>query len=73
MAQEGTPREAPHDESPRVNVALGLAAVAVALFIVALVVAQDGNDWLWPLTGVVGAVAAIIGWSAQRPRPAVEP
>lgn len=69
MAQEGTPREAPHDESPRVNAALGIAALAVALFIVAIVVAQDGNDWLWPLTGVVGAVAAITGWSAGRPRP----
>jgi peptidoglycan/LPS O-acetylase OafA/YrhL len=69
MAQEETPRKAPGEESPRVNAALGIAAVAVALFIVAIVVAQEGNDWLWPLTGVVGAVAAITGWSAHRPRP----
>lgn len=34
-----------------------------------MIVAQDGNDWLWPLTGVVGAAAALTGWSAGRPRP----
>ena len=68
MAQERTPPELPR-QSPRVNAALGLAGVAVALFVVAVIFAQEGNDWLWPLAGVVGAIAAISGWSADRPRP----
>ena len=72
MAQEGTPREAPHDESPRVNAALGIAALAVALFIVAIVVAQDGHDWLWPPAwwgpSRPSLVGALVGHG-----PAVEP
>lgn len=69
MAEERTPRELP-GESPRASAALGLAGVAVAVFVVAVILDdQEGNDWLWPLAGVVGAVAAITGWSADRPRP----
>lgn len=68
MAEQRTGTPA-HDRAPRANVALTLAGVAVALYIAAMIVAQDDNDWLWPLTGLVGAAAAITGWSAGRPRP----
>lgn len=55
---------------PRVNAALALAGLGVVLFVVAIVVTQDDqNDWLWPLTGAVGAVAAVMGWGSGRPRP----
>ncbi len=67
MAEEAAGRAA--NQAPRANIAVALAGVAVALFVVAIIVAQDGSDWLWPLTGVIGAVAAITGWSAGRPRP----
>lgn len=57
-------------DSSRANVALALAGTAVALFIVAIFVAEDNNaDWLWPVSAVVGAAGAITGWSAERPRP----
>jgi cytochrome b subunit of formate dehydrogenase len=49
--------------------ALGIAVLAVVLFITAMVVAQEDNDWLWPVAGVVGGVAAYMGWNAGRPRP----
>ena len=70
MAGDAAGRAAAGDHAPRANIALALAGVAVALYIVAMIVAQDEkNDWLWPLAGVVGAAAAITGWSAGRPRP----
>ncbi len=70
MAPERTPNRVPREQSPLVNAALALAGVAVALFVVAVILDdQGGTDWLWPLAGVVGAVAAISGWSADRPRP----
>ena len=70
MAEEAAGRGAARDQAPRANIALALAGVAVALYIVAVIVAQEEkNEWLWPLTGVVGAAAAITGWSAGRPRP----
>ena len=62
-------RGAVADKSQRANIALALAGVALALFVTAMVVAQDGNELLWPLAGVVGLAAAITGWSAGRPRP----
>ena len=69
MAEEAAGRGAARDQAPRANIALALAGVAVALYIVAVIVAQEENGWLWPLTGIVGAAAAITGWSAGRPRP----
>ena len=53
----------------RANIALGLAGLAVILYVIAMIVAQDGTDWLWPVSGLVGAVAAVLGWLAGRPRP----
>lgn len=68
MAREETRSAASAGESPRATAALGIAGLAVVLFIVSLIVAQEGNDWLWPLTGLVGLVAAVLG-QAGRPRP----
>ena len=55
--------------SPSTNLALGLAGAAVLVFVIAMVVATDGNDWLWPLAGLLGASGAVAGWRADRPRP----
>jgi hypothetical protein len=57
------------EDSPQANAALGIAALAVVLFVLALVIAQEGNDWLWPVAGVVGAAGAVMGWTAGWPRP----
>ncbi len=55
---------------PLINAALALAGLGVVLFVVAIIVTQDDqNDSLWPVTGPVGAIAALMGWSAGRPRP----
>ncbi len=53
----------------RASVAVGLAVTAVLLYVIAMAVAEDDNGWLWPLAGVVGAAAALTGWTAGRPRP----
>lgn len=53
----------------RANVAVGLAGLAVALYVIAMIVAQDDNGWLWPVAGVVGGAAAVVGWLAGKPRP----
>lgn len=53
----------------RANVAVGLAGSAVVVFVIAMIVAQDGNDWLWPLAGVLGGTGAFAGWRASGPRP----
>lgn len=53
----------------RAKTAHRLAILAVVLYVVAMIVAQEKNEWLWPVSGVVGAVAAIMGWSAGKPRP----
>ncbi len=68
MAEEVRIRPAAEDSS-RANAALALAGGALLLYIIAMIVAQDDNGWLWPLAGVVGAAAAITGWTAGRPRP----
>ena len=62
-------------DSPQATPALGISALAVVLFIVALVLEQTGNEveWLWPVAGVLGAVGAIMGWAAGRPRPRGRP
>lgn len=61
-------RDAEGEASPA-NLALALAGVALALYVVAMIVAQDDNGFLWPLAGLVGAAAAITGWKAGRPKP----
>ena len=53
----------------RATTALGVAVLAVVLYVIAMVVAQEKNDWLWPVAGVVGGVAAVLGWNAGKPRP----
>jgi hypothetical protein len=62
--------EATAEDSSRANVALALASVGVALYIVAIFVAEEINaEWLWPVSAVVAAAGAITGWSAGRPPP----
>ena len=56
------------ENASRVNVALGVSVAAVVLWVVAMIVAQEGNEWLWPLSGVVGAIGAVLGWTAGSPR-----
>ena len=63
-----TDRIATTDDS-RANMALGIAVLALVLYLVAMFVAGETNDWLWPLTGVVGGAAAVMGWTSGKPRP----
>ncbi|HWL37794.1 MAG TPA: hypothetical protein VNQ77_16520 [Frankiaceae bacterium] len=56
-------------DTSRANVAVGLAGAAVIVFVIAIIVAQEGNDWLWPLAGILGGAGAFTGWRASRPRP----
>jgi hypothetical protein len=53
----------------RAKTALGIAGLAVVLYVVAMVVAQEENGWLWPVAGLVGGAAAVMGWVAGKPRP----
>ena len=57
------------DTPSKATTALAVSGVAVVLYIVAMIVAQDSNEWLWPLSGVVGLVGAVMGWAAGKPRP----
>ena len=69
MAEEGVSGATVHDSS-RANLALALAGVGAALYILPVFIAEDSNsDWLWPVSAVVGAAGAITGWTAGRPRP----
>lgn len=56
-------------DASRANVAVGLAGAAAILFVTAMIVAQEGNDWLWPLAGVLGGAGAFAGWRASPSRP----
>ena len=69
MAQQKASGAGTPAESSDANVALGLARVALALYVVAMIVAEDDNGWLWLLAGLVGGAAAIKGWMAGRPKP----
>lgn len=53
----------------RANVGLVLAVVAALAFIVAIIVAQEENSWLWPVSGLLGLAGAVTGWTAGKPRP----
>ena len=55
--------------SSRANLALGLSGLAVVLFVIAMIVAQEDNSWLWPVAGLLGGIGAVMGWTADRPRP----
>ncbi len=57
------------DSGSRANVALGVSALAVIVWVVAMIVAQEDNDWMWPLAGLLGGVGAVMGWMAGKPRP----
>ncbi len=52
----------------RANLALGVSVVAVVLWVVAMIVAQEENGWLWPSSGLVGGAGAVLGWTAGTPR-----
>jgi hypothetical protein len=52
----------------QVNLALGLAAATVLVFVILAATDADGPIWL--LVAVLGAIAAIVGWrSGQGSRP----
>lgn len=34
-----------------------------------IIVAQEDNSWLWPVTGLVGLVAAVVAWTAEPGQP----
>ena len=56
----------------RATTALGLALVALVLYVVAMAVAGDDDSsygFLWPVAGITGGVAALAGWRAGAPRP----
>ena len=56
------------ENASRANIALGVSVAAVVLWVVAMIVAQEENGWMWPLAGVVGAIGAVLGWTAGKPR-----
>lgn len=62
-------REAPAGTRSRVDIALLISALAAVVYVIAMVVAQEDNEWLWPLAGVLGAIGAVLGFQAGRPRP----
>lgn len=62
--------ETTNAEASRSNAAIGLAGFAVILFFLAEAI---GQEWLFPVSGVVGAAAVFAGWTAGRPRPAGKP
>ena len=53
----------------RTTMALGVSLVGLVLFIVAIMIAQEENDWLWPVAGLIGGIGAVLGWMAGKPRP----
>ena len=54
--------------SSQVNLALGLAAATIVVFVILAVTDADGPIWL--LLPVLGAVTAFVGWrSGQGSRP----
>ena len=67
-----SPSTSDERSTSRVNLALGLAVLSVLLYVVSVVVAGDDDTaygWLWPVTAVVGGIAAVTGWRAGAPRP----
>ena len=69
MADTSAPSER---ADSRENLALGLARVSLVLYVVAMAVAGDDDSsygFLWPVTGILGGVAAFMGWRAGAPRP----
>jgi len=77
MADREQPDPVTHEEPNRVSredslqatAALGVAALGVILYVLAIFIAEGRNEWLWPLALVLGAAGAIMGWMAGRPRP----
>ena len=52
---------------PRTNAALGVSALAVVLYVVAMMLDENGDyGWLWPVAGLAGAAGAVMGWQAGR-------
>ena len=54
--------------SSRANTALAVSGLAAVLFVVAMIVAQETNGWMWPLAGLLGGVGAVMGLMAGKPR-----
>ena len=66
---ESADRTTTPDES-KANLAVGLAILALVLYVVAMIIAQEEeNGWLWPVAGLVGGAGAVVGWMAGKPRP----
>lgn len=61
------------DATPsRTNLALGVSLLAVALYVLSMAVAGDDETdygFLWPLTGAVGLVGALLAWRPGQPKP----
>lgn len=66
MQPQGT---SPVAGASRATVAVSLAVAAVIVFVIAMMVAQETNEWLWPLAGLLGGAGAFAGWRAGGPRP----
>ena len=63
------PNRVSREDSPQANAALGVAGLGIILYVLAIFIAEERNEWLWPLALVLGAAGAIMGWMAGRPRP----
>ncbi len=63
-----SPVSASHEDSSQANLAVGLAAAAVVLWVIFAII--DLDNALWLLVAALGAAAAIVGWRAgQGSRP----
>lgn len=63
-----SPVSASREDSSQANLAVGLAAAAVVLWVIFAII--DLDNALWLLVAALGAAAAIVGWRAgQGSRP----
>ena len=68
MSMAGSSASAGPGRSSQVNLAVGLAAATVILWVIFMVAQVDGPIWL--LVAALGAVTAIVGWrTGQGSRP----
>ena len=61
MSQESAPDTA----SQRTNTALVVSTLAVVLYVVAMLLDENGGyGWLWPVAGLAGGAGAVMGWQS---------